>query len=66
MPNANGAVKKATTHFETVPLDVVRVIAVEDVPTDLKLVVAIEKVERPAKRNLLAPVPTRAPAGKKR
>ena len=53
-------------HFETVSVDVVKEIAVEDLPTDRKFGVAIETVERPAKKNLLTPVPTRAPAGKKR
>jgi hypothetical protein len=64
MPKMNGAAR--TMHFETVSVDVVKEIAVEDLPTDRKLGVAIETVERPAKKNLLTPVPTRAPAGKKR
>ena len=50
MPKRNGVAGKAPTHFETVPLEVVKVIAVEDLPN----------------KNLLKPVPTRAPAGKKR
>ena len=66
MPKRNGAAGKVPTHFETVPLEVVKEIAVEDLPTDRKLGVATEKVAPPAKRNLLMPVPTRAPSGKKR
>ena len=66
MPKTNGANGKVPTHFETVPLEVVRAIAVEDCPTDQKFGVAIENVERPAIKNLRMPVPTRAPAGKKR
>ena len=66
MSKTNGAIGKAPTHFETVPLEVVREIAVEDLPTDRKFGVAIAKGGRPAKKNLLMPVPTRAPAGKKR
>ena len=62
MSKKNGAAGKAPKHFETVPLEVVKEIAVEDLPTDQKLGVAIE---RPAK-NRLMPVPTRAPAAKKR
>jgi hypothetical protein len=66
MRKTNGAAGKVPTHFETVPIEVVKEIAVEDLPTDRKFGVAIEKVERPAKKNLLMPVPARAPAGKKR
>jgi len=66
MPKTNGAAGKVPTHFETVPLAVVKEIAVEDLPTDREFGVAIENVERRAKKNLLMPVPTRAPAGKKR
>lgn len=66
MPKTNGAAGNGPTHFETVPLEVVKVIAVEDRPTDQKFGAAIEKVARPAVKNLLMPVPTRAPAGKKR
>lgn len=66
MRKTNGAAGKGLTHFETVPLEVVKEIAVEDLPTDQKFGVRTEKVERPAKKNLLMPVPTRAPVGKKR
>lgn len=66
MPKTNGAAGKVPTHFETVPLEVVKEIAVEDVPTDQKFGVATAKAARPAKKNLLMPVPTRAPSGKKR
>ena len=66
MPKTNGAAGKVPTHFETVPLEVVKEIAVEDSPTDQKLGVATPKVERPTRKNLLMPVPTRAPSGKKR
>jgi len=66
MPKTNGAARKVPTHFETVPLEVVKEIAVEDLPTDQQFGVTIEKVQRPAKKNLLMPVPTRAPVGKKR
>jgi len=66
MPKTNGAAGKVPTHFETVPLEVVKEIAVEDLPTDRKFGVAIENVARRVKKNLLMPVPTRAPAGKKR
>jgi hypothetical protein len=64
MPKPNGAAGTGPTHFETVPLEVVKEIALEDLPTDETFGVAIEKVERPAKK--VMPVPTRAPAGKKR
>ena len=66
MPKTNGTNGKVPTHFETVPLEVVKEIAVEDVPTDQKRGVAIESVEPRAMKNLRMPVPTRAPAGKKR
>lgn len=66
MPKTNGAARKVPTHFETVPLEVVKEIAVEDLPTNQKFGVAIENAERSARKNLLMPVPTRAPAGKKR
>ena len=66
MPKTNGATRKAPTHFETVPLEVVKEIAVEDFPTERKAGVAIENVERPTKKNRFMPVPTRAPAAKKR
>lgn len=66
MPKTNGAAGKGPTHFETVPLEVVKEITVEDVPTDRKAGEGGKKVARPAKKNLLMPVPTRAPAGKKR
>ena len=65
MPRTNGTAKKAPTHFETVPLAVVKEIAKEDLPTDQQFGVAIDSV-RPAKKSRLTPVPTRAPAGKKR
>ena len=66
MPKRNGAAGKVPTHFETVPLEVVKEIAVEDFPTDQKSGVVIDNVERPVKTNLVMPVPTRAPSGKKR
>ena len=65
MAKTNGSAGKGPTHFETVPLEVVKVIAVEDLPTDQKFGVAPENV-RPATKNRRMPVPTRAPAGKKR
>jgi hypothetical protein len=65
MSKTNGAARKAPTHFETVPLEVVKVIAVVDLPTD-QLIVAAHEIVPPAKKRLLIPVPTRAPAGKKR
>ena len=65
MPKTNGATK-GPTHFETVPVEVVKEIAVEDLPTDRKLSLVIGTAERPARKNLLIPVPTRAPVGKKR
>ena len=65
MPKTNGAAGKVPTHFETVPLEVVKEIAVEDFRRDQKLDVAIEHV-RPAKKTRLMPAATRAPSGKKR
>ena len=65
MSKTNGAAGKAPTHFETVPLEVVKEIAVEDLSTGKKLGAAIENV-RPAAKIRQGPVPTRAPAGKKR
>lgn len=66
MPKTNGAAGKAPKHFETVPLAVVKEIAVEDVPTDQKVGLATDNVDRRARKNLRAPAPTRAPAAKKR
>ena len=67
MPKTNGVAGKVLTHFETVPLEIVKEIAVEDLPTKQKLGAAIDTGARPTKnKNLLRPVPTRAPAGKKR
>ncbi len=66
MPKANGSDGKAPTHFETVPLEVVKEIAVEDVPADRIVAAPMKNVVRPAPKNLVMPVPTRAPAGKKR
>jgi hypothetical protein len=65
MLKTNGSAGKVPKHFETVPLEVVKEIAVADVPTNETPVVADEIVE-PAKKRLLMPVPTRAPAGEKR
>lgn len=64
MSKTKGAVGKVPTHFETVPLEVVKEIAVEDLPTDQKFGVVTEDLRR-AKKNRVMPVPTRAP-GKKR
>jgi hypothetical protein len=63
MSKTNGAARKAPTHFETVPLEVVKEIAAADLPTNQPIVAADEIVTPPKKR--LIPVPTRAPAGKK-
>ena len=40
MPKKNGTAGKAPTHFETVPLELVKEIAVEDFPTAQKFGVA--------------------------
>ena len=65
MSKTNGAARKAPTHFETVPVEVVKIIAVADLPMDPIIVVG-DRIAEPAKKRLLMPVPTRAPAGKKR
>ena len=65
MRKTNGAKGKVPKHFETVPLEVVKEIAVEDFPTEQQVGAAIDEV-RPAKKNPLVPAPPRAPAGKKR
>ncbi len=64
MSKTNGSAGKVPKHFETVPLEVVKEIAVADVPTNETTVAADEIVE-PAKNRLLMLVPTRAPAGKR-
>ena len=55
---------KGPTHFETVPLEVVKEVAVAIVPT--AEVIAADEIVKPAKKRSLMAVPTRAPAGKKR
>jgi len=65
MSKPNGAARTAATHFETVPLEVVKEIAARDVPTD-ELIAAADDIVEPAKKRLLIPVPTRPPAGKRR
>ena len=66
MPKRNGANGKAPTHFETLPVEVVKEIAIEDFPTAKKFRVGTEQVERPAMSNVRMPVPAGAPTGKKR
>jgi hypothetical protein len=62
MSKTNGAPRKAPTHFETVPLEVVKKIAVEDVVSD-PVIDAEDEMVAPAKKQVM-PVPTRAPAGR--
>jgi hypothetical protein len=63
MSKTNGAPRRAPTHFETVPLEIVKKIAVEDVVSDPAITAADEMVV-PAKKPIKS-VPTRAQAGKK-
>lgn len=60
MSKPNGSARKAPTHFETVPLEVVKEIAVVDVSTNQKIGGTSPSVERPAKK-LTTPVPARPP-----
>jgi len=64
MPKSNGAAPKFETHFETVPVEVVKKIAREDL-SEPNIRPVAETSERPVKKRLRAPVPTRAPAGKR-
>ena len=65
MRKRNDDERKSLTHFETVPLEVVKEIVAEDVSTDYRIGAANHRVERPAKKRLLTVVPTRAPARKR-
>lgn len=65
MPKTNGAARKPPTHFEQVPLEVVKAIAVEDSPMEPNIDEDIEKGDPPAPKKPLTPVPVRSP-GKKR
>jgi hypothetical protein len=64
MSKTNNARPKGPTHFETVPLEVVKEVAVAIVPT--AQVIATDEIVTPAKKRTLVAVPTRAPDGKKR
>jgi hypothetical protein len=64
MSKTDTAPRKGPTHFETVPLEVVKEVAVEIVST--AHVIAADEVVKPAKKRSLTAVPTRAPAGKRR
>jgi hypothetical protein len=64
MSKTNGAVPKGPTHFDTVPLEVVKAIAVTDVPMD-QISVARDAIVEPVKKQLLIAVPIRPPTGKK-
>jgi hypothetical protein len=64
MSRTNGAPRKVPTHFETVPLELVKKIAVADVVSDPAIAAADEMVV-PAKKQVV-PAPTRVPAVKKR
>jgi hypothetical protein len=64
MSKTNGAAVKVPTHFETVPLAVVKEIAVADPPMDQRIVVP--EIDVPPGRGPVIPVPTPTPAGKKR
>jgi hypothetical protein len=63
MSKTNNAPRKRPTHFETVPLEVVKEVAVAIVPT--AEVIAADEIVKPAKKRSLIPVPSRAPAGMK-
>jgi hypothetical protein len=60
MPKTNGEARKAPTHFETVPLEIVKQIAQQDVVSDPATTSADEMVV-PTKKPFIL-VPTRAPA----
>ena len=64
MSKTNGLARKVPTHFETVPLEVVKVIAVADLPLD-QIDPAEEIVPPVKKRLVIPPFPTR-PVGRKR
>ncbi len=61
MPKTNDAERKSRTHFETVPLEVVKEIVAEDPSTDYRIGAANHPVERRAKKRLLTVVPARSP-----
>jgi hypothetical protein len=63
MSKRNNARPKGPTHFETVPLEVVKEVAIDIVPT--AQVIAADKIVKPAKKRSLTAVPSRAPAGRK-
>jgi hypothetical protein len=63
MSKTNNAPRKGPKHFETVPLEVVKEVAVDIVPTP-KVIVA-DEIVKPYKKRSLTVVPSRAPAGKK-
>jgi hypothetical protein len=63
MSKTNNAPRKGPKHFETVPLEVVKEVAVEIVPT--AKVIAADEIVKPDKKRSLTAVPSRAPAGKK-
>ena len=65
MSKTNGAPRKAPTHFATVPVEVVKKIAVEDVVSDPAITAADEMVV-PARKSRLGPVAPRPPVVKKR
>jgi hypothetical protein len=64
MSKTNGAVSKGPTHFETVPLEVVRAIAVPDGPID-RISIARDAIVEPVKKQLFRATPIRPPTGKK-
>ena len=62
MAKTNDAERKPLTHFETVPLEVVKEIVAEDASTDYRIGAANHRVHRPDKKRLITVVPARSPA----
>jgi len=65
MPKTNDAERKSRTHFETIPLEVVKEMVAEHVSTDYRIGAANHRVERSAKKRPLTVVPARSPAKKR-
>ena len=57
MLKTNDAERKSLTHFETVPLEVVKEIVAEDMSTDRRIGAAKHHAERPVKKRLLTLIP---------
>lgn len=66
MSKTNDAPRKTPTHFATVPIEVVKEIAIEDLPTDQLAGGASVKTVRRIKKSGPMPGSSREPSGKRR